>query len=81
MTRLSASHKPRGALDERVEDRLEIGRRGGDDPQHLGGRRLLLQRLAKLAVALLQLLEQAGVLDGDDGLVRERLQQGDLARR
>ena len=29
-------------------------------------------------VALLQLLEQPGVLDGDDGLVRERLQQRDL---
>ena len=28
--------------------------------------------------ALLQLLEQAGVLDGDDGLVGERLQQRDL---
>ena len=27
------------------------------------------------AVALLQLLEQPGVLDGDDGLIGERLQQ------
>ena len=50
------------------------------------GRGLLLQRLGdlavallKLGVALLQLLEQPGVLDGDDGLVRERLQQRDLA--
>ena len=34
----------------------------------------------QLAVALLQLLEQPGVLDGDDGLVRERLQQRDLLR-
>ena len=32
-------------------------------------------------VALLQLLEQPGVLDGDDGLIRERLQQRDLAIR
>ena len=32
----------------------------------------------ELAVALLQLLEQPGVLDGDDGLVGERLQQRDL---
>ena len=30
------------------------------------------------AVGLLQLLEQADVLDGDDGLVGERLQQSDL---
>ena len=34
--------------------------------------------LAQLAVALLQLLEQAGVLDGDDGLVSERLDGRDL---
>ena len=32
----------------------------------------------QLAVAPLQLLEQPGVLDGDHGLVRERLQQRDL---
>ena len=63
----------------------EIGRRGGDDAQHLGRGRLLLQRLGlralELGVALLQLLEQPGVLDGDDGLVGERLQQRDLADR
>ena len=48
-------------------------------------RGLLLQRLVdlvvarlKLGVALLKFLEQPGVLDGDDGLVRERLQQCDL---
>ena len=68
----------RGTLDDRVEDRLEVGRRGGDHAQDLGGRRLLLQRLGQLAVALLQLLEQPGVLDGDDGLVGERLEQRDL---
>ena len=61
-----------------VEDRLRRRWARGDDPQHLGRRGLLLQRLAELAVALLQLLEQPGVLDGDDGLVRERLQQRDL---
>ena len=67
---------------------LQVGRRRGDDPQHLGRGGLLLQRLGdlavallKLGVALLQLLEQPGVLDGDDGLVRERLQQRDLLRR
>ena len=32
----------------------------------------------QLAVALLQFLEQARVLDGDDRLVRERLEQRDL---
>ena len=62
-----------------------VGERG-DHPQDLGRGGLLLQRLGDLAVALLelgvallQLLEQPGVLDGDDRLVRERLQQRDLA--
>ena len=36
---------------------------------------------ASCAVRLLELLEQAGVLDGDDGLVGERLQQRDLRLR
>ena len=42
-----------------------------DDLQHFGGRGLLLQRLA-------QFVEQAGVLDGDDGLGGEILDQLDL---
>src|SRR5262249_38139777 len=41
-------------------------------------RRLLLEGLGQLAVPRLQLLEQPDVLDGDDGLVGERLQQADL---
>src|SRR4030095_10106078 len=75
----------------RFEDRLDYDfdpRWGSsDDPQHLGSGGLLLQGLADLAVTLLklgvpplQLLEQPGVLDGDDRLVRERLQQRDLGR-
>src|SRR5262249_37260022 len=51
--------------------RLQFTRRTADDLQHLGGCGLLLQRLA-------QLVEQAGVLDGDDGLVGEALEQLDL---
>ena len=53
----------------------------GDDPQDLAGRRLLLEGLGEVAVARLELLEQADVLDGDDGLVGEGLEQGDLAVR
>ena len=37
--------QPHGALDDDVEDRLEVGRRARDHPQDLGRRRLLLQRL------------------------------------
>ena len=57
-----------------MENGVEIGGRGGDHPQHLAEGGLLLQRLGDLAIAFLQLLEQAGVLDGDHCLVRERLQ-------
>jgi hypothetical protein len=52
--------------------------RTADDLKHAGGRRLLLQRFAEIVRPLLQLIEQPRVLDGYDGLVGERLQQGDL---
>ena len=38
----------------------------------------MLQRLAQFRVALLELLKQPHVLDGDHGLVGEGLEQGDL---
>ena len=41
-------------------------------------RRLLLQGFAQIVRALAQLVEQAGVLDGDDGLRGEILDQLDL---
>ena len=53
--------QPRRRFDQRVEHRLQVESRAADDLEHVGGRGLLLQRLA-------QLVEQAGVLDGDDGL-------------
>ena len=43
---------PRGALDDGVEHRLHVRRRTADDAEHLGGRRLMLQGLAQLRVAL-----------------------------
>ena len=43
-----------------------------DDLEHLGGRGLLLQQISP------QLVEQAGVLDGDDGLGGEVRDQLDL---
>ena len=63
---------PRGALDDRVEDRLHIRRRAADDAEHLGRRRLMLQGLAQFRVAFLQFLEQPNILDGDHGLSRQR---------
>ena len=65
---------PRGALDDGVEDRLHVRGRAADDAEHLGRRGLMLQRLAQFRVALLDLLEQPHVLDGDDRLVGEGLE-------
>jgi len=67
-----------GALRDGVEHRLDVCRRAADDAQDLAGRRLLLQRFREIAVPRLQLLEQAHVFNGDDRLVREGLEQGDL---
>src|SRR3954451_6210969 len=60
-----------GGIENGLKHRVEIGRRGSDDPQYLCRRRLLFQCLAQIGVALLQFPKQARVLDGDDGLVRE----------
>ena len=59
-----------------LEDRLQARRANLRLPEHLGGRGLLLQRLAQIVGALAQLVEQPGVLNGDDGLgckVREQI--------
>ena len=54
-----------------VEHRGEIAGRGVDDLQYLGGRGLLLQRLARLG-------QEPRILHGDHRLRREILQQRDL---
>src|SRR5262245_34814989 len=56
------------ALDDGVQHRLHVGGRAADDAEHLGCRRLMLQRLTQLGVALLEFLEQTNVLDSNDGL-------------
>ena len=77
--------KARGVLGDRVEDRLDVRRRARYNPQDLGRRGLLLQRLRHLCVGrrerpilLLEFREQPHVLDGDDGLVGEGLEQGEM---
>ena len=73
-----------GAADARrifqhgTETPAPVARRAGDDLQHLGGRGLLLQRLAEIVGALAQFVEQPRVLDGDHGLRGEILHQLDL---
>src|SRR2546423_501565 len=47
--------QPQRTAERGVHDWLQIGGRGGDDAQDLGGGGLLLQRFGDLAVALLKL--------------------------
>src|SRR3990172_3784784 len=70
--------QPHGASNDRVEDRLDVGLRLADHPEDLARRGLLLEGDSEIPVARLQLLEEADVLDGDDGLVGEGLEEGDL---
>src|SRR5205807_1317773 len=58
-------------LNKRVQNGLQIEGRAADDLEHIGGGGLLLQRFA-------QLVKQARVLDGDDGLIGEVCDQLDL---
>src|SRR6516164_6761333 len=58
-------------FQHRLENRLQFAGRTADDTEHLGGRGLLLQRLA-------QLVKQPRVLNGDDGLGSKVLYQLDL---
>ena len=66
-----------GPRHDRGQHRLEI-ERGADRAADLAQRRELLDRARQLLRPRLQLLEQADVLDGDDGLVGEGLEQRDL---
>ena len=63
--------QPSGRLDQRIEHHLQIEGRAADHLEHVGGGGLLLQQFA-------QFVQQAGVLDGDDGLIGEVLDQLDL---
>jgi hypothetical protein len=67
-----------GAGHDRVEYRLDIRLRAADDAQDVAGGGLLVERRGELAVAPLELGEEAHVLDGDHGLIRESPEQRDL---
>jgi hypothetical protein len=49
--------KPDGAVDDRVEHRLDIGLRAADDAQDIAGGGLLVERRRQLTVASLKLPE------------------------
>src|SRR5262245_20473503 len=65
------TEETQGAVGDRVEYRLDVGRRLADNAQDLTRRRLLFQRL-------LRLVEQPNVLNGDNRLVGEGLEERDL---
>ncbi len=67
-----------GVLQHGLKHRLKLAWRPADHPENLGRRGLLLQGLGKIIGALAQLVEQARVLDGDDGLIGEAREQLDL---
>src|SRR5260370_17237814 len=68
----------RGILEHLVEHWGQIAGRRTDDLQHFGRCGLLLEGFFEIARLGLHLVEQPDVLNGDDGLVAERLQQCDL---
>src|SRR5262245_4853807 len=63
--------KPLRRFNQRVEHDLHVEGGTADRLEHVGGGGLLLERLA-------QLVEQPGVLDGDDGLLGKIADQLDL---
>ena len=71
----------RCVLQNRFEYGLKVTGRARDHLQHFSGGGLLLQGFAEIVRAVPQLVHQTGVLDGDDGLVRESLQHGSLIVR
>src|SRR5262249_8064879 len=73
--------EPYRALDEGLQYGLEVEGGATDDLEDLAGGGLLLERLGEVPVAILELLEEADVLDGDDRLGGECLEQADLLVR
>src|SRR5690242_10352512 len=68
-------------IQQRIEHRGEISRRGVDDLQHFGGRGLLLQSLLEIACPSLKCAIGLGAGDRDNRLLCKRLHQFDLAIR
>src|SRR5262249_38550030 len=65
-------------LNDGIEHWLHVRWRPTDDAEHLSCRRLMLQGLAEFGVALLDLFEQADILNSDDRLISEGPDELDL---
>src|SRR6202022_673577 len=73
--------EPDRAFGNGLEHGPQIKRRAADYLEHLGRGGLLLEGFAEIVRAPAQLVEQAGILDGDHGLAGEISEQRDLLVR
>ena len=73
--------KARGRSDQGFEHGVEIESGSADRFQDVRRRRLLRERFLEVAGLGLNLVEQAHILDGDDGLIGEGLHKFDLSLR
>src|SRR5262245_2745969 len=63
---------------DRIKNRLDTGRRAPDYAKDVAGGRLLFECASKLCVTSLHLLEQASVLDRNQGLIGKGADKSDL---
>ena len=70
--------QPRGGDDQGLEHRAEIDGRAADDLQHVAGRGLIVEGFLQIHRALAQFSQRGGAGDGDDRLIGEGLNEGDL---
>src|SRR5262249_57330029 len=73
------STKPRRVLKERCQYQLKIERRAAYELEHFRCGCLLVERLGKVSVACLELIEQSHVLYRYDALVGEGFQERNVA--
>src|SRR5579871_3783034 len=73
--------KPRRGLDQCVQYRRQIEGGAADNLEHLGSRRLLLERFGQIVGALLHFAKEPHILDGDGGLIGKGFDQGNLPIR
>src|SRR5262245_36119523 len=63
--------KAHGASDNRIENRLDVGWRAGNDAKNF-------TRLCQLSISCLHLLKEPDIVDGDDSLAGEGSHELDL---
>ena len=69
-----------GAIDDRLENRCDVGGRGCDHPEDIAAAGLIDQRFGEFAGLGLNLVEQSHVRNSNDGLIGKCLDRLDLPR-